>query len=160
MGLFSSDRQANQTNPLAPLTRDRVATRLGAKDYRFGRDADGDPFGNWEGHPFMFISYGKALEILQVRGRWGRELPAELADEVTLRANAWNADKLWPKVYVRVTGRSIAVFGELTVDYEHGVSDEQIDQHIVCGITTTFEFFAELDAAYPAAVAAAQSDAN
>lgn len=160
MGLFSSDRQPSATPVLRPLTRDRVAERLGAKDYRFGRDADGDPFGNWEGHPFMFISYGKALEILQVRGRWGRDLAAELAAEVAERANRWNADKLWPKVYVRVTGRSIAVFGELTVDYEHGVSDEQIDQQVVCGITTTLEFFAELDEAYPAAVAAAQSDAN
>jgi hypothetical protein len=75
--------------------------------------------------------------------------------------NAWNADKLWPKGYVRVEDDVLGIYAEHTVDYEHGVTDEQIDLHLACGISTALQLFEHIDEAYPeqAAVAKAEYDA-
>jgi hypothetical protein len=165
MGLFSRSEPDPQPTPvptsptsgaLAPLTRDRIARALEARGYTYGIDADGDIGGRWDDHVFYFLRIGPQREVLQVRGRWNRSVPAgELAPVLEL-ANAWNTDTIFPKVYVRVEGGELGVYGELAVDYEHGVSDEQIDLHLGCGVSLTLSFFERLDERYPAAVEAAR----
>jgi len=58
-----------------PLTRDRIATYLLSRGYRFLLDDDGDLTGTWDGSRFWFLLLGERAEILQVRGRWHRTLP-------------------------------------------------------------------------------------
>lgn len=167
MGLFSrSEPTPEPATPsaapvagLAPLTRDRIARALEARGYTYGIDADGDIGGRWDDHVFYFLRIGPQREVLQVRGRWNRSVPpSELAAVLEL-VNSWNTDTIFPKVYVRVEGEELGVYGELGVDYEHGVSDQQIDLHLGCGVSLTLSFFERLDERYPEAVEAAHARA-
>ncbi|MET0788055.1 MAG: YbjN domain-containing protein [Cellulomonas sp.] len=145
---------ADATEPtLPPLTIDRVAARLDARGSVYGRDTDGDLVGRWDGHPFWFITMGRAKEYFQVRGRWARQVPSSEFGNVLLGANAWSERMVWPKLYVRIEADQVAVYTEHTVDYEHGVSDAQLDLQITGGIASALRFFHELDELYPEAVA-------
>ena len=103
---------------------------------------------------FCFFRYGRDGEFFQVRGRWSRSVPVSERAAVLDLANDWNAEKIWPKVYVRAEDDELGVYCEHSVDYEHGVSDQQIDLHIAAGLSTALQFFASLDEAYPQAVEA------
>ncbi len=137
---------------LPPLTIARVAERLDARGSVYGTDKDGDLVGRWDSHPFWFITMGAAKEYFQVRGRWARQVPGTEFGNVLLGANAWSESMVWPKLYVRIEAEQVAVYSEHTVDYEHGVSDEQLDLHITVGIASALRFFAELDERYPDAL--------
>jgi hypothetical protein len=51
--------------------------------------------------------------------------------------NAWNHDRLWPKAYVHVQDDgTVNVIGEVLADWERGVTDEQLDQVMICGVAT------------------------
>ncbi len=49
------------------------------------------------------------------------------------------------------------MYAEHTVDYEPGVTDAQIDQHLACGITTTLRLFENLDEHFPDEAAEAKA---
>ena len=134
---------------LPPLTTARVAQRLDARGSVYGTDADGDLVGRWDGHPFWFITMGRAKEYFQVRGRWAKQVPATEFGTVLLSANRWSETMVWPKLYVRIEAEQVAVYTEHTVDYQHGVSDDQLDLHLTGGIASALRFFAELDERYP-----------
>ncbi|MEZ0449480.1 YbjN domain-containing protein [Cellulomonas sp. ICMP 17802] len=138
---------------LPPLTIDRVAARLDLRGSVYGRDDDGDLVGRWDGHPFWFITMGRAKEYFQVRGRWARQVQATEFGNVLLAANSWSETMVWPKLYVRIEAEQVAVYTEHTVDYEHGVTDEQLDLHVTGGIASALRFFAKLDEMYPEAAA-------
>jgi hypothetical protein len=137
---------------LGPLTHERVVRVLEARGYAYGVDSDGDVGGRWDDHVFYFLRIGRDREVLQVRGRWNRSVPASELPGVLEEVNLWNTDTIFPKVYVRVEGDELGVYGELAVDYEHGVTDEQIDLHLGCGVSLTLSFFERLDERYPDAV--------
>jgi len=59
---------------------------------------------------------------------------------------------------VRVEDDVVGVYAEHTVDYEHGLSDAQVDQHLACGLSTGLQLFEHLDERYPAEAAAAQAE--
>jgi len=51
--------------------------------------------------------------------------------------NSWNHDRLWPKSFVHVNDDGSArVCGEVVADLERGVTAQQLDQLIGCGIST------------------------
>jgi hypothetical protein len=53
-------------------------------------------------------------------------------------------------VYTRVRDNGmIQVFTEVTVDLEHGVTDNQLDQMLQCGLSTGSMFLDALDERYP-----------
>ena len=91
-----------------PISRDRLEAVLKARDYRYFIDSEGDIGGSWDGHLFYFFFYGEHQEILQVRGRWNRELPLELRPQVLDAIDQWHQDKIWPKVYTRVSDANIS----------------------------------------------------
>jgi hypothetical protein len=134
---------------LPPLTIERVAARLDARGSVYGRDSDGDLVGRWDGHPFWFITMGRDKEYFQVRGRWARQVPTSEFGNVLLGANAWSETMVWPKLYVRIEMEQVAVYSEHTVDYEHGVTDAQLDLQITGGIASALRYFAQLDEKYP-----------
>ncbi|MDR1635401.1 MAG: YbjN domain-containing protein, partial [Bifidobacteriaceae bacterium] len=57
----------------------------------------------------------------------------------------WHFAKIWPKGYTTVddSGR-VWVLAEHSVDWEHGVTDEQLRLTIRCGITTSLSLFNKL----------------
>jgi hypothetical protein len=76
-----------------------------------------------------------------------------------VHANDWNAGRIWPKVYVRLEeNETLGVYTEHSVDYEPGVTDTQLDQHLGCAVSTSLAFFASLDEHYPEAVAASKAE--
>jgi len=153
MGFFTKP-DAEPTGPgLAPLSQQRVIDQLDAKNFTYSLDDDGDLGGIWDDHVFYFFLLGADREFLQVRGRWAREVGLDQVPALLAAVNAWNTDKLWPKAYVRVDGTDVGVYAEHVVDYEHGLTDQQLELHMACGISTTLQLFEHLDELYPAAVA-------
>ncbi|MBU4215100.1 MAG: YbjN domain-containing protein [Actinobacteria bacterium] len=139
----------------APLTAQRVAAVLEAREYTVGWSQDGTRLGGfWDDHLMEFAFYGEQDEILQVRAHWGRPLdPAERLRVLDL-LNEHASARLWPKAYVDVEDDELVVYAEHAVDYESGVTDAQLDTHLACAITASLGLFERLDEAFPAAVAA------
>ncbi|MDR2372746.1 MAG: YbjN domain-containing protein [Bifidobacteriaceae bacterium] len=130
---------------LAPLTKERIQDALRAEDWVFNVDSDGDIGGLWDSNAFYFFVYGEQQEILQIRGRWHQDLPIELRQQVREALDEWHFAKIWPKGYTTVddSGR-VWVLAEHSVDWEHGVSDEQLRLTLRCAITTALSLFKKL----------------
>jgi hypothetical protein len=133
-----------------PLAIDRIIQWTSDSRYTYFVDSDGDVGGMWHGRLFYFLLFGMNKEILQVRGQWNRDLAIERLEEILDFCNEWTADRIWPKAYTRVRDNGmIQVFTEVTVDLEHGVNDDQLDQLLQCGLSTGSMFFDTLDERYP-----------
>lgn len=134
-----------------PLTGARVLTRLAALGYRVAVDVDGDPTGVWGTDRFWFLRLGTQREILQVRGRWHRTVPAARRAELLMVVNDWNRDRLWPKAYVRAEGQGLVVTAEVSVDLADGVTDDQLDAVLLRGLAAGGRLFEALAQQLPEA---------
>ena len=140
----------------APLTTMRLRSWFTRHGYTYFVDDDGDVGGLWRGRLFYFFLFGERQEILQVRGQWNREFAIERLTEVLEVCNEWNAEKIWPKAYVRVRDDGMVhATCEVATDLEHGVTDAQLGQLLHCGLSTASLFFDTLDELYPDPAAAA-----
>lgn len=144
-------RPAGQDPPqrTTPLSRSRVQGYLVGRGYAVGLDDDGDLTGTWDGNRFWFILTGAEDEVLQVRGRWHRTLPSARRTATLLAVNDWNRERIWPKVYLREEDDRLALYTEVSVDLEHGVTDDQLAQLVACGLGTGVQFFAALGGLVP-----------
>lgn len=146
--LFSSKDRAEEppTDPPEPesdeqvptaLSRKRIESYLARHDYSFEIDSAGDLTGFWDGNQLWVVMLGSKSEILQVRGRWHKTLSGDNRLSVLRAVNDWNRDRIWPKVYLREEAPGLALFAEVSVDLEHGVTDAQLEQHLACGLATS-----------------------
>ncbi|QZN84497.1 YbjN domain-containing protein [Cellulomonas sp. C5510] len=134
----------------APLTPERVRRWFEDHDFHYFVDNDGDLGGLWRGRLFYFFLFGDQQEILQVRGQWNREIAIERLEEVLDACTEWNAERIWPKAYVRVRDNGMVhVVAEVSTDLEHGATDEQLSQLLFCGVSTSSTFFDAIDELYP-----------
>jgi hypothetical protein len=131
------------------LTVHRIADDLTRRGYRFRTDDDGDLTGTWDGNRFWFLLLGDNAEILQVRGRWAGAVPPQARLAVLQSINDWNRERLWPKVYAREEEPGLALYTEVSVDYEHGATDEQLAATVSCGLVTASQFFGSLESMTP-----------
>jgi hypothetical protein len=133
-----------------PVSPARIATWMADNGFSYFVDSDGDLGGMWRGRLFYFFLFGEHSEILQVRGQWQREVTIERMTEILDVCNEWNAERIWPKAYVRVrdNGR-VHVVSEVALDLEHGATDAQLHQALFCGLSTGSMFFDALDERYP-----------
>jgi len=158
MGYFTKPGEGS-ASALEPLTKPRIQAALQAKQWKYDVDSDGDIGGGWEDGFFYFLPTGKQSEILMVRGTWRGTLTAFEYAKAVETANQWNLDKLWPKVYARRTDDGdVRLHCEHVVDYEFGLTDEQLAQHLVTIIATGCEFFEHLNVVFPKAAAAFKAD--
>lgn len=149
MGLFTKAESAPPaTNP--PATLDRIQSLLADAGWKTGVDDEGDVFGVWDGHLFYFFLMGERTEILQVRGRYAGTVPLGAGAEIGPYLDAYNRDRIWPKVYSRTDSSEVGVYTEVSTDLEHGVADDQLDQLLRCGLFTGLQFFESLAEAFPA----------
>ena len=109
--------------PPRPLSRERIADYLIGRGYRFVVDDDGDLTGTWDGSRFWFLLLGEQQEILQVRGRWHRTLQLDQRDAAALAVNDWNRERIWPKAYLREEEGVLALYSEVSADFEPGVTE-------------------------------------
>lgn len=139
-----------------PLSADRLRTWFATHGYACFTDADGDVGGLWRGRLFYFFLFGDRREILQVRGQWNREFAIERLPELLELCNEWNADRVWPKAYLRVRDDGMVhAICEVATDLEHGATDDQLGQLLHCGLTSASVFFDGLDDLYPDPASAA-----
>lgn len=138
------------TSSPTPVSPARIASWMTENQFSYFVDNDGDLGGLWRGRLFYFFLFGEQAEILQVRGQWHRELAIERLEEVLDLCNEWNAERIWPKAYVRVrdNGR-VHVVSEVATDLEHGATDAQLSQILFCGLSTGSMLFDALDERYP-----------
>lgn len=132
-----------------PLSSVRVADDLSRRGYRFRTDGDGDVTGTWDGNRFWFLLLGDHEEILQVRGRWAGTVPDQARLPVLQAVNDWNRERVWPKVYTRREGDGLALYAEVSVDFEHGATDEQLAATVSCGLVTASQFFTTVGTLVP-----------
>ena len=152
--VFGTTRPTKAAPPVpleraTPLTRARIAAYLERRGYRYLVDDDGDLTGTWDGSRFWFLLLGDHNEIVQVRGRWHRTLPVVQRSALLLAANDWNRERIWPKVYVREEDGELALYSEVSVDLENGVTDTQLAQLLACGLGTGVQTFGALDSLLP-----------
>ena len=133
----------------SPLSTQRVGNDRSRRGYRFRIDDDGDVTGTWDGNRFWFLLLGEHDEILQVRGRWAGALPPTARLAVLQAANDWNRERIWPKVYTREESTGLALYAEVSVDFEHGATDEQLAQTVSCGLVTASQFFSTVASLAP-----------
>ncbi len=127
-----------------PLTSPRIGDDLARRGYRFRIDDDGDITGTWDGNRFWFLLLGDDAEILQVRGRWAGSVPPQTRLAVLQAVNDWNRERIWPKVYAREEDPGLALYAEVSVDFEHGATDDQIAATVSCGLVAATQFFGSL----------------
>ena len=78
-------------------------------------------------------------EVLNVLGYMHEDLPMGRLDEVRYALEEWHRGHLWPTCFWRDNedaGLTFSVGGAVAVDYEHGVTDDQLDLHLSCAIST------------------------
>ena len=159
MGFFTKDA-AGPAGGLEPVSNERLARLFDETEVNYGRDEDGDLGGFWDDHLFQFWHAGENGEFFQVRGRWMRGVPEADYAKVLEVVNTWNSEKLWPKSYVEVHEGQVIVYGEHTVDYEEGATDEQVHLHVRTGVATSLRLFDHLDEQFPEHAAAAKAAAE
>lgn len=134
----------------SPLTIARIVAWLETSHFSYFLDNDGDLGGLWRGRLFYFFLFGEDSEILQIRGQWNREIAIERLEDVLEVCNEWNADRIWPKAYVRVRDNGMVhVISEVATDLEHGVTDAQLGQLLNCGLSTGNMLFDAIEELYP-----------
>ena len=144
-----ADEVGGSQDALSPLSRDRVTDWLERSGFSYFVDSDGDVGGLWHGWLFYFLVLGERAEVLQVRGQWHRDLTIDRLGEILELCNEWNAERIWPKTYVRVRDDgSVVVCAEVTVDVGSAVGDAQLDQLLQCGLSTGSMFFEHLDTTF------------
>ncbi|MDR1428354.1 MAG: YbjN domain-containing protein [Bifidobacteriaceae bacterium] len=141
MGIFDKSSGGPELG-LPKLSRDRLEEVMTKRDWTYSIDRDGDLTGNWDYNTFYFFVTGNDKEILQVQSRWRQDLPLELRGEVLLAINEWHQTRLWPKGYIHVddAGR-MWVHAEHVVDWEHGVTTDQLTLTLNCAISTSLQLF-------------------
>ena len=119
------------------FTQDLITAALDARGFTYFVDADGDVAGNFQGNLIYFFRIGEQREMLQVRAMVQHVFGMDDVARLYEFCNAWNHDRLWPKAYVHVSDDgTVNVIGEVLADWEKGVTPEQLDQVLICGIAT------------------------
>jgi hypothetical protein len=111
---------------VAPLSVEAIAAILDERGDRY-RVEGGRVSGQWVNSVIHFERGGERDEILIGRIIADRSLPADRRSEAYEFCNAWNHDKIMPKVYVHDTGDGeLLVVGEVVTDLEYGVAGQQL----------------------------------
>ncbi|MDR1852148.1 MAG: YbjN domain-containing protein [Propionibacteriaceae bacterium] len=130
---------------LAPLSRERVEQALQANEWHYQVDSDGDVGGIWDDNVFYFFISGEQNEILNIRGRWHHSLRIEQRAEAREVIDIWHQERLWPKGYTHVDDDGkLRIFAEHVVDWEFGLTDEQLLQTISCALSSSLQLFQHL----------------
>ena len=151
MGFFAKNTSPGSgTSALLPLTKDRIRSALERAGWMYTVDADGDTWGGWEYASFYFLTNGNDGEVLSVRSSWRGVLEPEQLGQATQICNTWNEEKLWPKTYSRVADDGkVWLHTEHNVDYEQGITDEQLSQQLLCALNTSMAFYESVNEVFP-----------
>lgn len=154
MGFFKQVNTQASSGPLAPLSQDRIKDALDSLELEWILDEDGDIACGWQDGTFYFLLGGPDDEVLMVRGFWRGTLDEADFQRAALASNEWNSTRTFSRAAARITPeQEVNVLGDLTVDYEYGISDEQLAQHLKCALSTITSLFEFMNESFPEAAA-------
>ncbi|MSS85020.1 YbjN domain-containing protein [Actinomycetaceae bacterium WB03_NA08] len=135
------------TGEALPLSQERLITVFKENDWRYFID-DEDDFGAlWDGSTFFFLLRGDEQEILHIQSLWNREIDPERLDDVRIFIEEWHRTHFWPKCFYRIReDGKVRVFTENNIDWEHGVTDKQLQQQVTCAVASSRSFYDGLEA--------------
>ncbi|MDO4259886.1 MAG: YbjN domain-containing protein [Actinomycetaceae bacterium] len=143
MALFGMSNTPESDTP-APLSQERLIAVFKREGWHFQVDGDGDMGAVWEDQIFWFVVTGPEKEILQIvaplhaRIEAPRESVRDFIDE-------WHAGRFWPKACTRLNDDgTVAIMSEVNIDWEKGVTDDQLAQQVKCAIGTTLGMYEQL----------------
>ncbi|MEU7909068.1 YbjN domain-containing protein [Actinoplanes sp. NPDC049118] len=121
--------------PAKAFSKQMIKEALTAHGINFLVDDDGELVTTVQGSPAFFFRVGQLGEMLQLRVM---VMPPFDVDDVPMLyrfCNGWNHDNLWPKAYVHVSDNGLVnVVGDYVVDWEKGVTAEQLEHALMCGL--------------------------
>ena len=123
-----------------PLSHEMIISALKARDFAHFIDDDGDIGGNWQGCLIYFFRLGKEEEVLP-----GQDVDADGLQHRRRAPALCLLQRLEPRpalaegVRAHRRRRRVRVVGEVVGDWERGVTPEQLDQVMICGIATGCE---------------------
>lgn len=146
MKLFGSN--STQPNPNVPtaISQERLIEIFTKNEWKYFIDSDGDLGGMWESNQFFFFIAGEKKDALVVQGRWHDSIGFEQMRDLQNLIDEWNATKLWPKCYSRTDddGR-ITVLTEVAQTWRFGATEDQLQQQIMCALSTSVDFFKHIE---------------
>lgn len=135
---------------LPAVSRERIENWLRDSQTLYFTDSEGDVGLVMSNRQAYLLLMGPDDELLQVRMQWDRHAGIDRLPQILEVCNDWNTERIWPKVYYRVLDNGTIVLQAETVSFlSYGVSDEQLDQYLHCGISTAHAFFDHLDELFP-----------
>ncbi len=150
MRLFRKEAVPGIESGLAALSQERIKAALERAGWSYSVDANGAIGVTWVYGSFHFLVNGGSGELLCVCGFWHGKIEESDYLRALKVCNTWNFEKLWPKAYVERDDEGILrLHAELNVDYEHGLSDDQLLQHLACAIDTGMTFFEHVNKRFP-----------
>lgn len=149
MGLFD---KYTATDAPQPFTVKRWPAVLDAMEIKHLVDEDdGECLADWDDMRTIFGSDGEDDEIMRIRAYWHVRPPMEAYPALLEFANEWNADHIWPRtIAMRLENDAQILMGtDLNIDLETGATDDFLRMQVTCFISTSGQFFSELQSAFP-----------
>jgi hypothetical protein len=131
---------------IGPLASARIEDEFKRNDVKYAVCNDGTITANWDHNQFFFFIAGEQNEILTVRGDWHNRLDLGQRSRLLELLDEWHRDTRWPKGFSHVDDAGhLWVSSELSVDWEHGLTNGQLHQTVICAVSTSLSLFEFLD---------------
>ena len=144
----NSEFEANRFDMVRPITQERLGLLFDSEGWAWRIDDDSDLCGFWEGHLFCFRFLGDSREVLSIVAFMKQLVPLEYGEDLRDFLQAWHGEFLWPKAYVAEQLEGDRVVAEVNGAYEHGATDAQLVQQVMCALATTLQLFRALAERY------------
>ena len=140
----------SRKSPLRPFNGEMIAECLRRRGNKFRRDDDGDCIAGYaspDGKVMLLLTLqavGSKGRVFALRAHAPMRFPSEVFDAIMRLCNEWNADRRWPKAYLRRgdDGKD----GEICLE-EHllmprcGIPEDLVETLIEVVIDSSFEFW-------------------
>ncbi len=136
--------------PPRPLTRERIADYLVSRGLPVRRRRRRRPHRHLGREPVLVPAARRAAgDPAGPRALAPQPARSTSAAVVALAVNDWNRERIWPKAYLREEEGVLALYSEVSADFEPGVTDPQLAQLLACGLGTGVQMFSTLEALLP-----------
>jgi hypothetical protein len=127
---------------LTAVTTDRMKAVLDHLEIRYLENEDTDLVARWERHTVLFTLEGPSDEILVIRTRADKTVPAADAARAQAVVNEWNHTRRFMKAYVGdpVDGDRLPIYAEMQTPMGAGIHDELLRELIDCGVVVALGF--------------------
>lgn len=126
------------------MSQERLVRLVESRGWRCQVDGDGDLVLRAGEDLISFMLRGEHAEVLNVLGQMVEDLPMSRLDEARFAIEEWHREHLWPVCFWRDNedaGLTFTIGASVTVDWEPGVTDEQLLQHLDYGVLTCARAF-------------------